>query len=335
MKKGVFVIAEAGLNHNGSIDIARSLVDVAAAAGCDCVKFQKRNVATLAVGDVLDAPDTRFPSLGSTYRALREKHEFSMEEFRELKTRAESKGLAFMVTPFDTQSVDFLEVLGVDRYKVASHSVTNLPFLRYLAGKRKPVFMSTGMCTLEELDSAVGVFGRADVPLTLFHCVSVYPTPFEDCNLGMLKTLHDRYRIPVGFSGHEIGWIPTLIAVGMGAVAVERHISLDKKMEGFDHKLSLEPKELAEMVKEIRLVEKMRGTGLKGVTEREEVTRKKYHVSMVSAKPIKAGTVLTDDLVTWKNPGTGIPYKELENYLGKKTAQDIPADTLLAPEMFK
>lgn len=329
-----YIIAEAGLNHNGSIEIAKALIDSAADAGVDCVKFQKREVAILATGEILDAPDTRFPSLGATYRALREKHEFTLEQFRELKTYAEAKKLKFMVTPFDAPSVDFLESLGVAEYKLASHSVTNLPLLRYLAGKKKLVYLSTGMCTLDELDAAVSVFTSVRVPITIFHCVSVYPTPFEECNLKMIATLRERYRVPVGFSGHEIGWQPTLVAVGLGAVAVERHITIDKKMEGFDHKLSLEPTELAQMVREIRQTEKMLGDGQKSVSDRERVTRDKYHVSMVSVRPISAGSELTAEMVTWKNPGTGISYKDSTKVIGKKAARDIPADVLIDPSMF-
>lgn len=328
------VIAEAGLNHNGSVKIARELIDMAAEAGADAVKFQKRNVATLAIQGVLDAQDSRFPSLGNTYRAIRESLEFSFEQFQELKKYAEKKNLDFLCTAFDVESVDFLEKLGVVSYKLASHSVTNLPLLRYVAATGKPIFMSTGMCSFEELDAAVEHILKNGNPLTLFHCVSIYPTPAEDCNLKMIETLRRRYGVPIGFSGHEIGYLPTLTAVGMGAVAVERHFTLDKKLEGFDHKISLEPDELKAMVRDIRIVEQSFGSGDKAVSDREMVTRRKYHVSMVSACVIPAGAALTPDMVTYKNPGTGIPVKEAGRVLGKKAVTDIPADTLLDHGMF-
>ncbi len=335
MSAHCYVIAEAGLNHNGSVKIAKELIDVAAEAGADAVKFQKRNVATLATQGVLDAQDSRFPSLGSTYRAIRESLEFSFEEFQDLKKHAEDKSLDFLCTAFDVESVDFLEKLWVASYKLASHSVTNLPLLRYVAATGKPIFMSTGMCSFEELDAAVELFLKNGNPLTLFHCVSVYPTPFEECNLKMIDTLRRRYGVPIGFSGHEIGYLPTLIAVGMGAVAVERHFTLDKKLEGFDHKISLEPDELKSMIRDIRAVGQSFGSGDKAVSDREMVTRRKYHVSMVSARVIPAGAALTPEMVTYKNPGTGIPVKEAGRVLGKKAVTDIPADTLLDHGMFR
>ncbi len=329
------VIAEAGLNHNGSLEIAKKLVDSAKAAGADIVKFQKRNVATLAIGSVLDAKDERFPSLGNTYRKIRETLEFTFEEYQELKRYTEASGLEFLCTAFDVPSLEFLEKLGSKAYKIASHSVTNLPFLSIVAKLRKPVYMSTGMCSPDELDDAVSLFKKEDCPLTLFHCVSIYPTPVEESNLKAMEALQKRYQVPVGFSGHEIGYLATLIAVGLGAVAVERHITLDKTMEGFDHKISLDPEDLKNMIRDIRLVEKSLGTGLKEVKEKEWITRRKYHVSMVSAKEIPAGAKLDESMVTYKNPGTGIPVREAHEVIGKKSRQAIPADTLLEKGMFE
>lgn len=330
-----YVIAEAGLNHNGSLSLAKSLIDSAVDAGCDCVKFQKRTVDTLAVGAVLDAEDARFPSLGKTYREIRQTLEFDEAAYRELKKYAEGKRIDFLCTAFDETAVNFLEELGVQAYKLASHSLTNQPLLRYVASKKKPVYLSTGMCTLEEMDSAVDIFKKSGTPLTLFHCVSIYPTPFEDCNLSMIGFLKKRYGIPIGFSGHEIGFLPTLVAVGLGAIAIERHITMDKKLEGFDHKISLEPQELKQMVSEIRQIEKMMGDGRKELREREKLTRGKYHVSMVSSQAIAPGTRLTESMVTYKNPGTGIPYKDAGKVLGKKAIRQIPTDTLLEQGMFE
>ena len=332
---GCYVIAEAGLNHNGSVQIAKALIDVAAIAGTDAVKFQKRTVEKLAIKSTLDAQDDRFPEFGKTYREIRQHLELSLEEYQELKDYAQSKGLDFMVTAFDTEAVDFLEELGVEVYKLASHSATNLQLLDYLARLRKPTVLSTGMAELEELDRAVEIFRRHDAPLVLLHCVSAYPTPLAECNLAMINVLKARYGLPVGYSGHELGYLPTIVAVSMGAQMVERHFTLNKTMVGFDHKMSLEPDELIAMVRDIRNVAKIRGTGEKRVSETEWITRRKYHVSMASSVAIPAGAVLNEAIVSYRNPGTGIPSKLAHTVLGKRALRNIPADELLSADMFE
>lgn len=333
MSTGCYIIAEAGLNHNGSVELARKLIDVAAAAGADAVKFQKRNVGTLAVGHVLNARDDRFPSFGSTYREIREHIEFNFEQYLDLKEYVLSKGLDFLCTPFDHQSVDFLEMLGVDRYKIASHSNTNLPLLEHIASIGKPVFMSTGACTMEEMDDAVEVFKKRGTDLTVLHCVSAYPTPLEEHNLRMIDIIRQRYGYPVGYSGHELGYIPTLAAVSMGAVAVERHFTVDKRLVGFDHAISLEPHEITAMIKDIRSIEATLGSREKFVSEREMITRNKYKVSMVTARDIPAGTFITEVLVTYRNPGTGIHPRDAGKVLGKRAIVDISEDTLIELSM--
>lgn len=333
MASKCYIIAEAGLNHNGSLPLAKQLIEVAARAGANCVKFQKRNVDTLAVGHVLNAQDNRFPELGKTYREIRQRLEFNLEQYAELKACTESKGLDFLCTPFDHESVEFLEKLGVTRYKLASHSNTNLPLLEHVAALRKPVFMSTGACTLQELDDAVAVFKRHGTELTVLHCVSAYPTPPEEHNLRMIEMLRQRYGLPIGYSGHELGYLPTLAAVALGAVAVERHFTTDKKLMGFDHAISLEPQELSSMVKDIRTIEASLGEAEKRVSERELVTRNKYKVSMVSTRSIPKGAVITAEAITYRNPGTGIHPREAGRVLGKRAAVDIPEDTMIEPHM--
>lgn len=330
-----YVIAEAGLNHNGSLEIAKKLIDVAAIAGTDAVKFQKRTVEKLAVESALNAKDDRFPEFGKTYREIREHLEFTLDQYSELKIYAESKGLDFMVTAFDTVAVDFLEELGLSSYKLASHSLTNLELLNYLAPLKKPTVLSTGMAELEEIDQAVEIFRRHKAPLSIMHCVSAYPTPLTECNLSMMGILKKRYDLPVGYSGHELGFLPTLVAVSMGAQLVERHYTLDKTMMGFDHKMSLSSDELINMVNSIRAVPKIQGSGEKEVSETEWITRRKYHVSMASAKTIPTGAVLDETMITWRNPGTGIPSKLAHTILGKRAKQDIPADELLSTDMFE
>jgi len=330
-----YVIAEAGLNHNGSVEIAKKLIDVAAIAGADAVKFQKRTVQKLAIKSVLDAQDDRFPAFGKTYREIREHLELSKEDYRELKAYAEAKEIDFFVTAFDTEAVSFLEDLGVEVYKLASHSLTNVELLECVARLHKPAVLSTGMAELEEVDRAVEIFRRQDTPLILMHCVSAYPTPLAECNLSMIDVLKQRYALPVGYSGHELGYLPTLVAVAMGSQVVERHFTLDKAMVGFDHKMSLEPDELIAMVRDIHNISKIRGTAEKRVSETEWITRRKYHVSMASAMDIPAGKTLTEAMVSYRNPGTGIPPKMAHTLLGKRAIRNIPADELLSLDMFE
>lgn len=330
-----YVIAEAGLNHNGSIEIAKQLIDLAAEAGADAVKFQKRTVNILATKDVLDKRDDRFPEFGKTYRQIREHLEFSLEEYIDLKNYSEKLKLDFIVTAFDIDAFDFLEKVGVKFFKLASHSLTNIDLLEYLSKKNKPTILSTGMAELEEIDSAVNIFKSKKAPLALMHCVSAYPTPLEDCNIAMIDKIRDRYNLVTGYSGHEIGFLPTLVAVSRGAEIIERHYTLDNKMNGFDHKMSLEPAEFKLMIKNIRFINKIVGDGRKSVSETELITRNKYHVSMVSARNIEKGALLSKDMIVYRNPGTGIPKKHEDIILGKKAINNITEDQLLSIDMFE
>jgi sialic acid synthase SpsE len=330
-----YVIAEAGLNHNGSVKIAKKLIDLAAQAGADAVKFQKRTVENLAVKATLDAEDDRFPQFGKTYRQIREHLEFDMSQYREIKKYAEDKELDFLCTAFDPPAADFLEDLGLEFYKLASHSATNIELLEYLAKGGKKSILSTGMVDMDEITTAVKIFEKYNTPLLLLHCVSAYPTPLEECNLNMINVLRENFGLPVGYSGHELGYLPTLSAVAMGAVAVERHYTLDNNMIGFDHKMSLGPDDFISMIKDIRRIEKIKGTGNKEVSETEWITRHKYHVSMASSKDIPKGTRLEENMIVYRNPGSGIPAKDAHKIIGKKTTQNILADELLSLEMFQ
>ncbi|MBF0445056.1 MAG: N-acetylneuraminate synthase family protein [Magnetococcales bacterium] len=311
------------------------MIDVAAKAGADGVKFQKRTVDTLAIGSVLDAQDDRFPKFGNTYRKVREHIEFNRDEYIEIQAHCKKLGMDFLCTAFDPPAVDFLQELDLQIFKLASHSLTNLELLHYLAPLQKPVILSTGMAQWDEIDRAVAIFKKAGTPLFLLHCVSAYPTPIDQHNLAMLDKLKQRYNIPVGYSGHEIGFQPTLAAVALGACIVERHYTLDKSMVGFDHKMSLDPQELTAMVENIRAVESMIGDGEKMVSEQEMITRNKYHVSMASVTAITAGSVLTKEMITWRNPGNGIPSKDADKWLGRTLAQNVAGDVLITPDMFE
>jgi len=332
---GVFIIAEIGLNHNGSLEIAHNLIDVAAEAGVNAVKFQKRTVDSLAIKSVLDAEDNRFPTFGKTYGEIREHLEFNLKQFDDLKIHAQKLGIEFFVTPFDTTALNFLEKLNLSIYKIASHSVTNLDFVRRVAETGKKVIMSTGMSYIEEIDTAVQLIREVNPNLSLLHCVSSYPTPITDCNLLVIPELKQRYGLPVGYSGHEVGFKPTLAAVAMGASIVERHITLDTNMVGFDHKLSLNPEDLRSLVLNIREIEIMHGNSSKTLLPVEQITRDKYNVSMVSTKEIMVGDALRLDSITWKNPGTGIPQKDANSFLGRRLVVNVPKDVLIMPEMFE
>lgn len=330
-----FIIAEAGLNHNGDLENARDLIEIASDAGADCVKFQMRNVATLAAESHLDRPDNRFPSLGKTYREIREKHEFNVDEFRDLREFAESKGLVFMVTPFDIQSLDRLVNAGVENFKVASHGVTNYELLEALAKLGRPTVLSSGMSTEVELDTAVEkLSSRPDVLVGILHCVSAYPTPPTDLNLKLIDTIKARYRIRTGYSGHELGFLPTLLAVARGATIVERHFTRDNNQEGFDHHMSLNPESLREMIVSIRQVESMLGDGIKRVIDSELLARDKYRLSMVARRNLPVGTILESSDFEYRNPGTGIAPADSHSYIGHRLERAVTGGEMILPEDF-
>ncbi len=335
IKNKCYVIAEAGLNHNGSIDIAKKLIDLAVLGGSDAVKFQKRTVDLLAVSETLNAVDDRFPEFGKTYKEIREHLEFDRDQYIELRDYARGKGIDFIVTAFDTEAVDFLLDIDVNHFKLASHSLTNIELLEYLSKKQKRTILSTGMATLGEIDTAVNIFKKNNASLELMHCVSAYPTPENECNLNMMLNLKKMYGLPTGYSGHELGFFPTLTAVSMGAELIERHYTLDNDMVGFDHKMSLGPEEFISMMKNIRKIEEIKGNGVKTVSDTEMITKKKYHVSIASSQDIEIGSILLESMITYRNPGTGIPAKDLKKILGKKVNKKIPADILLTFDMFE
>ncbi len=330
------IIAEAGLNHNGQMSIAKELIDVAADALCDVVKFQKRDVPNLVTKEFMDSADTRFPSFGRTYRQIREYVEFSERELLELKEYAQSKDIAFLATPFDIPSAQMLERIGVEAYKSASHNLTHLPLLEHLAKQGKPIIASTGMSTPEEVDGAVAVLQKYQCPFALLHCVSSYPTRAQLINLRGMDYLRERYGVPVGYSGHEdlaMGYLPTLAAVARGAAIVERHITLDTQMEGFDHKLSVDPSSLKNMVRDIRLVDTMLGSGGKQLLPEEMVKRDQQRVSIVAAHSLPANTVITQDMLAFKGPGTGIAAYKVNEVVGRSTKEFITEDTLITFDM--
>ena len=334
-RSDVYIIFEAGLNHNGDPEMALQLVEAAAACGANAVKFQKRDISALATKSMLDSAETRFPSLGNTYREVRSKLELSKDVYLTLKKRSHELGLHFMVTPFDTESLSFILDVGVDSIKVASHSVANPRLLTAISKTELPVVMSSGMVSLEELDHAVSIFNSAGTDLAILHCSSEYPTEDQGANLHLISTIAKRYGRVVGFSGHELGTLHSILALGMGAKIIERHVTLSNDLEGFDHKMSMNVESFKLFVNDIRRVPVVLGDGVKRITQVEELTRAKYRVSMVSSRDIGQGEVLKKDMVVYKNPGTGLPALQEELFIGKVFSRSIPEDTMILPEFFK
>ncbi|MCA5892752.1 N-acetylneuraminate synthase family protein [Isoptericola sp. NEAU-Y5] len=258
----VYVIGEIGINHNGDVEIAKQLIDVAVAAGCQAVKFQKRTPEISTPKDQRDKI-RQTPWGEMTYLEYKYRVEFSHDQYSEVDQYAKSSGIQWFASPWDVPSVAFLEEFGVPTHKIASASVTDHELLRALADTGKPLILSTGMSTLEQIDAAVEILGTDG--LVMLHATSTYPLPPQEANLRTISTLRERYGVPVGYSGHETGLQISLGAVALGAVAVERHITLDRAMWGSDHAASLEPKGLTNLVRDIRILEQAMGDGTKRV----------------------------------------------------------------------
>jgi N-acetylneuraminate synthase len=276
-----YVIAEIGINHNGDIEVAKKLIDVAAAANCQAVKFQKRTVEVVYPAEELARP--RESPFGMTNGDLKHGLEFGLEQYREIDRYCREKGIAWLVSCWDEASVDFIDQFDVPCYKIASASLTDDNLLRYTRAKGRPILLSTGMSTLEQIDHAVEVLGRQD--LILLHTCSTYPAEYGELNLRVITTLRERYGIPVGYSGHETGLSTTISTVALGACVVERHITLDRAMWGSDQAASVEPQGFMRLVRDIRLVEMGLGDGVKRVIEREvPIMKKLRRVDTVGSK---------------------------------------------------
>jgi N-acetylneuraminate synthase len=276
-----YVIAEIGINHNGDMDIAKRLIDVAASAGCQAVKFQKRTVDVVYSAEELARP--RESPFGTTNGDLKFGLEFGLEQYREIDRYCMQRAIDWFASCWDEASVDFIDQFGVSCYKVASASLTDDDLLRYTRLKGRPILLSTGMSTLEQIDHAVDVLGKKD--LVLLHTCSTYPASYDELNLRVIPMLHQRYDIPVGYSGHETGLSTTISTIALGACVVERHITLDRAMWGSDQAASVEPQGFAHLVRDIRLVETALGDGIKRLGEREAPIMKKLRrVDTVGSK---------------------------------------------------
>ena len=324
-----FIIAEAGVNHNGSLELAKKLVDVAKEAGVDAVKFQTFKTEKI-VSKFAPKAEYQIKNTGnneSQYEMIK-KLELTEEEFIELYKYTKEKGLIFLSTPFDFESADFLEDL-VPVYKISSTDLTNLPFLEYIAKKGKPIILSTGMATLGEIEEAVNTIKKYNEDIILLHCITNYPADFEELNLRAIKTLEEAFKLPVGYSDHSLGIYAPIAAVTLGAVVIEKHFTIDKNLPGPDHKASLNPEELKEMVKAIRLTEKALGDGIKRPTFSEEKIKKVVRNILVANVDIPKGSIIKREMVTIKRPGIGIEPKYLDIVVGKMAKRDIKKDEVL------
>ncbi len=329
-REPVFVIAEIGINHNGDVEVAKRLIDAAKEAGADAVKFQKRTTEDILTKAGLEKPYTSPHAFASTYGEHRLKLEFSEEQYKEVKSYAASKGILFFASVWDPKSADFMEGFDIDAYKIPSADVTNIPLLDYVSQKNKPVLLSTGMSTEEEIDDAVQTILKHNDRLVLFHCVSLYPCPDDKINLAYMDVLRDTYHpLPVGYSGHEVGLLPTLAAVARGAHIVERHLTLDKTMKGSDHAASLEPHQFKELVDGIRAIEAIKGVPQKIMYPELAPLREKLAKSVVAKVAISTGTVITVDMLTVKGPGHGIKPGQISNLVGRVAQENLSEDSHL------
>ncbi|WWR15401.1 N-acetylneuraminate synthase family protein [Lachnospiraceae bacterium JLR.KK008] len=272
-KEHVFIVGEVGINHNGSLKIAKQLIDWAVLAGCDAVKFQKRTVDKVYSKEYLD--EYRKSPWGTTQREQKEGLEFGKEEYREIDRYCKEKGIEWFASAWDIESQIFLKQFDLKYNKIASAMLTNAEILEEVASEKKYTFIATGMSTYEEIDNAVKIFKTHGCPFELMHCNSTYPMPKEDANLRLIPVLKERYQCKVGYSGHESGRIVSTSAVALGATSLERHITLDNTMYGSDQAASLNVRDLARLIEDVRLIEKILGNGQKILSEKELETRKK------------------------------------------------------------
>jgi N-acetylneuraminate synthase len=330
-----FVIAEAGVNHNGDAKLARQLVDVAVQAAADAVKFQSFKAEGLVTRD---APKAEYQlrktaSTESQYEMLRG-FELSDKAHYDLKRYCDEKGILLMSSPFDQERADFLDLLGVAVFKIPSGEITNLPFLTHVARKGKPMIVSTGMASLGEVESAINAIqATGNQNIVLLQCVSNYPANSADVNLRAMHTMATAFDVPVGYSDHTIGIEVALAAVALGACVIEKHFTLDRTLPGPDHRSSLEPEELAALVHGIRKVESALGHGRKESVENEANIAAVARKSLVAARDIPVGASLTEDLIAIKRPGTGLPPVMREYLVGRKVRVAIPAGALITLDM--
>jgi N,N'-diacetyllegionaminate synthase len=325
------IIAEAGVNHNGSIKNAFKLIDIAKKAGADIVKFQTFKAEKVVSRYAQKAEyQKKFSNTNETQFEMLKKLELSYEQLNLISKYCIKKGIIFLSTPFDIESIDILERLNMGMYKIPSGEITNLPYLIKVASLGKPIILSTGMSSLDEIDIALNILktnGAADV--YVLHCNTQYPTPFEDVNLLAMNTIKNRFSVKVGYSDHTLGIEIPIAAVALGAQIIEKHFTLDKNMEGPDHKASLEPDELKKMIIAVRNIEKSIGNGIKKPSDSERKNMEVARKSIVAKTNIFAGEVFTEDNLTVKRPGNGISPMKWFEVLGKTANKNFKEDELI------
>ena len=326
-----FIIAEAGDNHNGSRELAFRLIDKAVEAGADCVKFQTF-ITEEIISKRAEKAEYQKAATGSDesqYQMVK-KLELSFEQFRELQKYAEKRGITFLSTPFDIPSVEFLDSINIPCFKIPSGEITNLPYLIKIAETGRDVIMSTGMAELNEIENAINIlreYGSGDI--SLLHCNTEYPTPYEDVNLRAMLTLKEKFGVRVGYSDHTQGIEVPIAAVALGAEIIEKHFTLDHNMEGPDHKASLEPDELKQMVDGIRKTEKALGNGIKTASPSEKKNIQIARKSIVARRNIEKGEILTEENLAVKRPGNGISPMRWYEVIGTKAIRDFSEDEMI------
>lgn len=329
--KHVIIIAEAGVNHNGSFELAKKMVDAAKEAGVDYVKFQTFNPKKL-VSKYAEKAEYQKETTGSdeTQLQMLQKLALTEDNFLSLRDYCREVGIGFISTPFDLDSIDFLETFDMDFWKVPSGEVTNLPYLEAIARTKRKVVMSTGMCDMNEIQDAIEVLEKnGTTDITLLHCNTQYPTPYEHVNLSAMNSIKDALHKEVGYSDHTQGIEVPIAAVAMGATVIEKHFTLDKNMEGPDHKASLNPSELKHMVVAIRNIERAIGNGLKEPSSSEMANKGVARKSIVASRSIKQGEAFSEENLTTKRPGTGISPMKWYEVIGKVAPRDFSEDEII------
>jgi N,N'-diacetyllegionaminate synthase len=329
----IFIIAEAGVNHNGDINLAKKLIDVAVDAGSDAVKFQTFRTEHLVSENAMKADyQQETTDSNETQFEMIKKLELNSETHIELMAYCKDKGIQFLSTPFDHDSIKLLNNLGLETFKIPSGELTNLPYLREIGGLNKEIILSTGMSDLGEIEDALNVlvdFGTIRDKITILHANTEYPTPMEDVNLKAMKTIGKAFKIKYGYSDHTLGIEVPIAAVAMGASVIEKHFTLDRNMEGPDHKASLEPNELKEMVKAIRNIEAALGNGIKRASKSEKKNKEIARKSIFAIKDIKTGELFTENNLGIKRPGNGISPMRWDELMGTQAKRDFTIDDLI------
>jgi len=332
--RAAFIIAEAGVNHNGSLGLAKRLVKIAALAGADAVKFQTFKTDELVTQYAAYAKyQKRITSLRASQYEMLKSLELSHKTFQKLSEYSKQAGIMFLSTPFDFESADFLEQLGVPAFKLSSSDVTNLPLLEHIAKKHKPILLSTGMSSMQEIKEAVNAIrfqGNKDI--ILLQCTSGYPVDPRFVNLRVISTLKEAFSLPVGFSDHSLSTVIPSAAVALGACVVEKHFTIDRNLPGSDHKASLEPDQLREMIKHIREVETALGSSIKKIVSTELDTRKVARRSVVARVPMPKGTLIKGEMLAFKRPGTGLAPKYFYKIVDTRAKFNIKKDEQISLE---